>query len=101
MKEGSVVASKSRPRKKRITFAVKAPAAQSVLVTGSFCDWKLDCCPMKKDEHGNWKATLPVGPGQHEYRFVVDGEWQDDPACTVRVPNPYGTHNCVLSVPEP
>jgi 1,4-alpha-glucan branching enzyme len=100
MKNWSGVAMKNRPRKKRITFAVKAPEARSVFITGSFCDWKLDCFPMNKDNHGNWTATLPVGPGQHEYRFLVDGEWQDDSVCTARVPNPFGTHNCVLFVPE-
>ena len=101
MKNSTTVGMKKRPGKKGITFAVKAPEARSVFVVGSFCDWKLDCCPMKKDKLGFWKATLPIGPGQHEYRFLVDGEWQDDPGCTARVPNSFGSYNCVLSVPEP
>jgi hypothetical protein len=28
----------------------------------------------------------------------VDGEWRDDPNCTERVPNPFGSENCVLHV---
>jgi len=28
----------------------------------------------------------------------VDGEWQDDPACSDRVPSPFGSENCVLFV---
>ena len=30
--------------------------------------------------------------------FVVDGEWQDDPLCHERVPNGFGSENCILHV---
>ncbi|MXW77650.1 MAG: hypothetical protein F4Z57_01385, partial [Gemmatimonadetes bacterium] len=39
-------------------------------------------------------VTLPLG--KHEYRFVVDGEWRDDPQCEERRPNSFGTTNCIL-----
>jgi len=42
---------------------------------------------------------MPRTPGRYEYRFVVDGQWRDDPACTERVPNGFGSENCVLRVP--
>ncbi len=31
-------------------------------------------------------------------RFLVDNEWRDDPECTLRVPNPYGSENAVRKV---
>jgi hypothetical protein len=31
-----------------------------------------------------------------EYRFVVDGEWTDDPLCPRYVSNPFGGLNGVL-----
>jgi hypothetical protein len=37
--------------------------------------------------------------GQYEYRFVVDGEWCEDPQATQRVANPHGGFNSVLTVP--
>jgi len=87
-----------QPRKKRVTFTFEALEAQQVIVTGTFCDWQIDFCSLKKDRKGQWKTTLNLLPGRYEYRFVVDGEWCDDPNCTERVPNEFDTENCVLRV---
>lgn len=53
---------------------------------------------MQKAKDGTWTATVTLPPGKHNYRFIVDGEWQDDPECTLRVPNPYGSQNMVRQV---
>jgi hypothetical protein len=37
-------------------------------------------------------------PGTYHYRFLVDGQWRDDPECTLRVDNPYGSNNAVRQV---
>ncbi|HZZ79741.1 MAG TPA: glycogen-binding domain-containing protein [Gemmataceae bacterium] len=84
--------------KKRVTFKLSAPLAQCVLVTGSFCNWQTHSHHLKKDKAGVWKATLSLPAGRYEYRFVVDGEWQNDPLCHERVPNSFGTENCILHV---
>jgi 1,4-alpha-glucan branching enzyme len=98
MPEKRTAARPKPPGKKRVVFSLEAPDAQQVLVTGTFCDWQTDSCTLKKGSKGLWKATLSLPPGRHEYRFLVDGEWRDDPNCTERVPNPFGTENCVLHV---
>jgi len=43
-------------------------------------------------------AALP--PGTYHYRFLVDGNWCDDPDCTLRVTNPYGGYNMMRVVPQ-
>jgi hypothetical protein len=53
---------------------------------------------LKKDSGGRWKGTLSLPPGEHEYRFRVDGEWRDDPKCSERIPNRYGSENCIVHV---
>ena len=53
---------------------------------------------MKKDRGGVWKVELELPAGVHHYRFLVDGQWRDDPECTVRVPNPFGGENAVRQV---
>lgn len=83
---------------KKVAFTYAAPDAESVVVTGAFCDWQTDACRLRKDGSGVWKKTLSLNPGQYEYRFVVDGEWHDDPACPERIFNAFGTQNCVLIV---
>ncbi len=84
--------------KKPVTFSLKAEGAKSVVVTGCFCDWHLTTHKLKKNAEGIWQKTLQLEPGRYEYRFIVDGEWADDPACTERVPNSFGSQNCVLDV---
>jgi 1,4-alpha-glucan branching enzyme len=90
--------SRSAEKKKRVLMAYKAPEAQSVVITGSFCNWETNSYPMEKDGSGLWKRALSLGPGQYEYRLIVDGQWCNDPACSVRVPNVFGTENCILHV---
>jgi len=45
-----------------------------------------------------WKVSVELPPGVHHYRFLVGGEWRDDPECIVRVPNPFGGQNAVRQV---
>jgi len=33
---------------------------------------------------GRWLLDLALRPGRHQIRFVVDGEWADDPGVTGR-----------------
>ena len=85
-------------RKQRVVFTLEAPDAHQVHVTGSFCDWQTNSCALKRDSKGRWKATRSLPPGRYEYRFLVDGEWRDDPNCAERQANPFGTENCILHV---
>lgn len=80
------------------TFRFSDPTAHSVLLVGDFTHWQEKGVPMRKGKNGIWTATIDLPPGKHNYRFLVDGEWRDDPECTVRVPNPYGGQNMVRQV---
>jgi hypothetical protein len=53
---------------------------------------------MQKGNDGVWMATVGLPMGSHHYLFIVDGVWRDDPACPLRVPNPFGGQNMVLHV---
>jgi 1,4-alpha-glucan branching enzyme len=80
------------------TFSVAAPAATRVLLAGDFTNWEQQPLALKKDGAGVWRTSVQLPPGMHEYRFIVDGQWCDDPDCAVRAPNPYGTENAVIQV---
>jgi len=75
-----------------------APNARTVEVTGSFCNWAAEGRALTRNRDGVWQATLLLPPGRYEYRFLVDGEWKDDPACAERVPNSFGSENSVFRV---
>jgi 1,4-alpha-glucan branching enzyme len=80
------------------SFHINAPSATSVLLAGDFTQWQKKPMSMQKDKGGVWSAIVNLGPGKHKYRFIVDGEWRDDPECTSRVPNPFGGHDMVRDV---
>ena len=86
------------PAKRRVSFSLSAPDARNVKLAGDFTGWEDDSREMKRQRNGSWKATVAVPPGQHEYRFIVDGQWADDPKCDVRKPNPFGGENCTRVV---
>jgi 1,4-alpha-glucan branching enzyme len=80
------------------TFTFKAPGAMSVMVVGDFTHWREKPISLHKDPDGTWRTTVSLEPGEHHYRFLVDGEWRDDPECTLRVPNPFGSTDAVRVV---
>jgi 1,4-alpha-glucan branching enzyme len=80
------------------TFAITAPGASSVQLVGDFTRWQERPINLQKGWDGVWRTTVELAPGTHHYRFLVDGEWRDDPECVLREPNPYGGENMVRQV---
>jgi len=79
-------------------FAIHAPAALSVQLVGDFTHWQERPISLQRDSGGVWRTEVNLLPGTHHYRFIVDGQWTDDPDCTLRVSNPYGGENMVRTV---
>ena len=92
------VAKSSAPAATKQVFSYSAPTALSVMLAGDFTHWQEEPIPLKRGKDGVWKASVALAPGVHHYRFIVDGQWRDDPECELRVPNAYGQHNSVRSV---
>ena len=92
------VKDKTRTETKRVRFSVRLPNADEVVITGDFTGWDPEGIPLHHDGHDEWYGYLELRPGDYQYRLRVDGEWRDDPMAGARVPNPFGTQNCVLTV---
>ena len=85
----------------RVLLELVWPGAQAVFIAGSFNDWHPGVSPMLHLSDGTWAKELVLAPGRYEYRFIVDGQWVDDPAATDYIPNPFGGMNAVLTVAAP
>ncbi len=83
---------------KKVPFEFVAPGAQKVSLAGNFNNWDPKTNLMKKDKKGIWKATVSLNPGRYEYRYFVDGNWENDASCAGCVPNEFGSQNCVRIV---
>jgi 1,4-alpha-glucan branching enzyme len=88
-------------KKLKVTFKLSAPRAQSVLLAADFTRWEQSPVALKQLRGGLWKTTIALAPGSYEYRFLVDGQWWDDPDCPCRRGNCFGTHNSVCEVGLP
>ena len=75
-----------------------APAASKVYLAGDFNSWDPRAKRMTKAKDGTFRARVKLAPGNHEYKFIVDGRWLNDPASDGQVDNPFGTSNSLLHV---
>jgi len=88
---------KTTKGKRRVTFFLAAPGADTVFLAGDFNDWD-ETCPMNMKPNGKCSKTLMLLPGRYEYKFKVDGRWQCDPENPSRCDNVHGTTNSVIIV---
>lgn len=80
-------------------FFYEAPAAGSVQLVGDFTGWLERPIALKRGPEGVWWKAVRLAPGTHYYRFLVDGEWRDDPHCQHFRPNPFGSMDAIRQVP--
>jgi hypothetical protein len=80
-------------------FMLKGYAtAKSVALVGTFNGWQTYDLLMHKTSQG-WELPYTLGPGNYQYRFVVDGKWIEDPANPLFVYNqPHHVANAFLVI---
>jgi 1,4-alpha-glucan branching enzyme len=83
----------------RVKFKLVVPGAKEVLLAGDFTDWATHPKKMKRTKlrGRTYETTVSLPPGRYEYKFIVDGEWIEDPKAAAQ-PNCYGTVNSVCEV---
>lgn len=87
------------PRRKRVIFQIEKGPDSDVRLAGSFNNWDPESRRLTpKNGDGTFATTLLLPPGRYEYKFIINGEWQCDPACPDWVPNEHGTLNSVAEV---
>jgi len=95
-------ASAGRKQPKQVTFSWKADGTVSnVFLAGTFNDWN-DSKTRMTDENGDgvYEATLMLGVGKYQYKFVADGRWITDNAAKDFAPDGFGGQNSVITVDE-
>ena len=85
-----------QPAKRRQTFTwPRAHGATEVWLAGDFNGWIP--IPMTRSADG-FTTSVALAPGEHQYKFIVDGNWRDDPAAAAFAPNAFGTMNSIIRV---
>ena len=74
----------AHPRDGGTVFAVWAPSAVRVAVTGDFCFWNGEGVELEKNYHGVWRGFVPEAREGQLYKYIVEGadgvtRWKADP----------------------
>lgn len=67
-------------------------------VAGSFNGWNPKGDAMQNTQGSLWEVTLKLAEGTHQYKFVIDGKWINDPSNQNTTPDGVGGVNNVLTV---
>jgi chromosome partitioning protein len=77
-------------------------AAGDVRIAGDFNGWVPDrgvrSLIAAEGQSRVWTKILTLEPGTYQYRYVVDGEWREDPTNPKSAPGPTGQPNSILHV---
>jgi chromosome partitioning protein len=97
-------ASPSAPAEAReVVVRFKDASAGDVRIAGDFNGWVPDrgvrSLIASEGDERVWTKVLKLEPGTYQYRYVVDGEWREDPTNPRTAPGPTGQPNSILHVP--
>jgi 1,4-alpha-glucan branching enzyme len=92
------VQNRQKVKSQKVIFSIAAPKAKEVFLAGDFNNWDHKAHPMKKDSNGVWKKSVMLSPKQYEYKFLVDGDWKEDPQNDQICSNCFGTVNSVYNL---
>ena len=82
-----------------VTFAYAGTGeAREVCLAGDFNSWSPTRTRLARQQDGSFTVRLVLPEGDHQYMFVVDGVWRNDPTAAGQVPNAFGTLNSVMPV---
>jgi 5'-AMP-activated protein kinase regulatory beta subunit len=91
-------AKKTANKKARlVVFKIYAPEAKEIHLVADFNNWETHALPMHKREDGVWEVPVELLPGEYQYKYLVDGRWEND-IQEEMYPNPFGTMNNVMKI---
>jgi 1,4-alpha-glucan branching enzyme len=83
---------------RKIFICHAADGAKDVYLAGDFNHWNPAATPMPRAKDGSFRTKVRLSPGEHQYKFVVDGHWVIDKKAERQVQNSFGTCNSVIKV---
>jgi 1,4-alpha-glucan branching enzyme len=93
-----IVKSKKKIKRKKVTFSIDSTDAKEVILMGDFNNWNPKKHLMKQDRNGVWNKAVILPPGSYEYKFLVDGQWEEDPQNDQTRLNCFGSYNNVFNL---
>lgn len=88
-----------RVTRQGVLFVQPATLGCEVSVAGTFNNWSPDSHRLRPNPRlGVLELCVPVPPGRHSYRLIIDGRWCADSFNPGTEVNPFGEHNSIIHV---
>jgi chromosome partitioning protein len=84
----------------KVTLTITGLNTNDVKIAGDFNGWEADKGVKTLLRKGRVTKTFLAEPGTHQYRLILDGNWQADPTNPDSVSNEFGEPNSVLVVEQ-
>ena len=81
-----------------IRFCCAESRARSISLVGDFNEWNPNSHPMEPWRKGWWTVQVPLNPGRHYYRFLVDGKARLDPHAEETARDEHGEQVSVITL---
>ena len=87
---------------REVVVRYRDTGAGEVRIAGDFNGWvpdkDVESSVAAEGDRRVWTKVLHLAPGTYQYRYVVDGEWREDPDNPRAISGPVGERNSVLVV---
>jgi len=70
-------------------------SATKVYIAGTFNGWSTSQTPMNRVSDG-WMVDVNLKPGKYDYKYIVDGQWINDPNNKLRERDGNGGYNSIV-----
>jgi predicted esterase len=87
--------------KEGFLFSYYSPGAKEIFLAGDFNGWKRRESPLVKGKDDVWRTVLKLEPNRsYDYKYIVDGNWVNDPNNGDLSPDVAGGANSVIFIGE-
>jgi predicted esterase len=87
--------------KEGFLFSYYSPGAKEIFLAGDFNGWKRRETPLIKGRDDVWRIVLELKPNRsYDYKYIVDGNWVNDPNNRDLNPDVGGGANSVIFIGE-
>ncbi len=85
---------------RNVVFLYQGKPGAKVTLAGDFNGWDPAALPISESAvPGTYFAAVPMAPGSHQYKFVIDGNtWKEDPKALEYADDGHGGKNGVVNV---
>jgi hypothetical protein len=93
---------RKHPDRGTVEFLLDRDGADVPHVMGSWDGWQRPGIPMVRQpgEAAAWTTEVPLPPGEHQFRYRIGDDWENDATADRSVANGFGGENSVVVVEE-